>query len=77
MDNGITTPNLRNDRIRYYQLHMQEHNCPIINHIIANWLWIDDAREEDANLNISCQASYSLRGPVTVEKSVSLHLQPG
>ena len=77
MDSRITTPNLRNDRIRFYQQRQQDRNCPIITYIIANWLWIDDAREEDANLDISCQASYSLGGSIIVEKSVNLSLHPG
>ena len=71
--------NLKEERIRFYSLLMRDPGCPIPTFIIANWMWIDDAKEEDAYLRISCQASYPVYSTTvtTVENSVNLHLQPG
>ena len=75
VDRHPTATGLRNNRIRYYRLLLVSKNCPLPTYIIANWLWIDEATAEDANMDISCQASYELFGGVTVSESTNLELQ--
>lgn len=70
--------NLKENRIRFYQLLQTTAECPIPTYVISNWMVIDEATEQDASHDYSCGASYvSFPSPRTIGTSVDYHLKAG
>ena len=71
---GSINGHLKDDRVCFYQLSLYRPICPIPTYIMANWMVIGKATEEDAMLDYSCIASYESSNRA-VEKTISLHLE--